>query len=193
MHYWVLVMQHKATGCIQEKEKKQTLCYMQLNTIRASLRKRVICCVSTRACGPKGFCTVSLLWIFCTKISCVLPGICWTHSPCDPALFPLLLLVFKASSLLPDVNIPCLLFARVVTLSLAALHCSWMLFSKSLYLSMRDVYYLNLCQKLTTSYGNLSREISKHLFKSRKVAQTKSQLGSDWARRLVIEFNEISA
>lgn len=55
MEWWrvqdlVIVMQHKATCCMGKK----TLYYIQLNAIRAALRKQVICSFSTRPFGPEG-------------------------------------------------------------------------------------------------------------------------------------------
>lgn len=43
-------MQHKAKGCMGKK----TLFYIQLNAIRAALRKHVICSFSTRQFGSEG-------------------------------------------------------------------------------------------------------------------------------------------
>lgn len=96
---------------------------MQLNTIRAALRKRVVV-FPPEPVGPRGSAQCLCYESFAQRSHVSFLESAGPSLPVTPALFPLLLLVFKASSLLPDVNIPCLLFARVVTLSLAALHCS---------------------------------------------------------------------
>lgn len=81
----------------------------------APLRNRVLCSVSTRAWGPKGVLhSVLFMNVLLNDLVSSLES-AGAGLPVAPVLFSSLLLVFKASFLLPDVSTPCFLFAGVAT------------------------------------------------------------------------------
>lgn len=79
----VIVMQHKAKGCMGKK----TLYYIQLNAIRAALRKQVICSFSTRPFGPEGSAQCLCSDSFVQRSHTLLPEYAGATIPVNPVLF----------------------------------------------------------------------------------------------------------